>query len=106
MTKLGVIKSVLLAATGLALLHGPALAADQVTLNWALWDWDRTAYYKPLIEAYEASHPGVKIKYTDLGSADYHPDGHDPADRRRRPTSTSFRSRTCRAMRSWSIRAA
>lgn len=70
MTKVGLIKSVALAATGLAIVHGQALA-EQVTLNWALWDWDRTAYYKPLIEAYEASHPDVKIEYTDLGSADY-----------------------------------
>src|SRR3569833_2880931 len=54
-----------LAATGLA--H----AADQVTLNWALWDWAATPYYQPLIDAYEASHPDVKITYTDLGSADY-----------------------------------
>lgn len=70
MTKVGLIKSALLAAAGLALAHGPAMA-QQVTLNWALWDWDRTAYYEPLIKAYEASHPDVKIEYTDLGSADY-----------------------------------
>lgn len=54
-----------LAATGLA--H----AADQVTLNWALWDWAATPYYQPLIDAYEAAHPDVKITYTDLGSTDY-----------------------------------
>ncbi len=64
------IKSALLATTALAFAQTPVLAAD-VTLNWALWDWDRTAYYQPLIQAYEASHPGVKIEYTDLGSADY-----------------------------------
>jgi multiple sugar transport system substrate-binding protein len=50
---------------------GPAFAQDQVTLNWALWDWSATAYYQPLIDAYEAAHPNVKIEYTDLGSADY-----------------------------------
>ncbi|MCX2721497.1 sugar ABC transporter substrate-binding protein [Roseibium salinum] len=48
-----------------------AANAEDVTLNWALWDWDKVAYYKPLIEAYEASHPGVKIEHTDLGSSDY-----------------------------------
>ena len=64
------VKTVALAATGLTLFQGTAIAAD-VTLNWALWDWDKTAYYQPLVEAYEASHPGVKIEHTDLGSADY-----------------------------------
>ena len=61
----GVALGVVVAGAGLA--H----AADQVTLNWALWDWDKTAYYQPLIDAYEASHPNVKITYTDLGSTDY-----------------------------------
>jgi multiple sugar transport system substrate-binding protein len=70
MTKLSLIKSAALAATSMLLTYGQA-AAEQVTLNWALWDWDRTAYYKPLIEAYQAANPEVKIEYTDLGSADY-----------------------------------
>jgi multiple sugar transport system substrate-binding protein len=48
-----------------------ASAQDAVTLNWALWDWTATAYYEPLIEAYEAANPNVTIEYTDLGSADY-----------------------------------
>lgn len=42
-----------------------------VTLKWALWDWDATAYYKPLIEAYNSTHPDVKIEPLDLGSSDY-----------------------------------
>ncbi len=42
-----------------------------VTLKWALWDWDATAYYKPLIEAYNTTHPDVKIEPLDLGSSDY-----------------------------------
>jgi multiple sugar transport system substrate-binding protein len=50
---------------------GAAYAQDQITLNWALWDWDATAYYQPLIAAYEAAHPNVKIEHTDLGSTDY-----------------------------------
>jgi multiple sugar transport system substrate-binding protein len=48
-----------------------AFAQDKVTLNWALWDWDKVAFYKPLIEAYEKANPNVKIEHTDLGSADY-----------------------------------
>src|SRR5690349_7027081 len=50
---------------------GAAYAQEQITLNWALWDWDATAYYKPLIDAYQAKNPNVKIEYTDLGSTDY-----------------------------------
>ncbi len=46
-------------------------ASGPVTLKWVLWDWDATAYYKPLIEAYEAKNPNVKIEYLDLGSSEY-----------------------------------
>lgn len=44
---------------------------DPVTLKWALWDWEATAYYKPLIDAYKKDHPNVTIEYVDLGSTDY-----------------------------------
>ena len=50
---------------------GASYAQDQITLNWALWDWAATAYYQPLIDAYQAKNPNVKIEYTDLGSTDY-----------------------------------
>ena len=36
------------------------------TLKWARWDINSTTYYKPLIEAYEAAHPNVKIEMLDL----------------------------------------
>ena len=49
----------------------PAAEAEPVTLKWALWDIDATAYYKPLIEAYTAKHPNVTIEMVDLGSTDY-----------------------------------
>lgn len=42
-----------------------------VTLKWALWDWEATAYYKPLIDAYKEIKPNVTIEYVDLGSTDY-----------------------------------
>lgn len=59
-------------AMGVSLVSaGAASAQDQVTLNWALWDWAATAYYQPLIDAYQAKNPNVKIEYTDLGSTDY-----------------------------------
>ncbi len=48
-----------------------ATIASAETINWALWDWDKTAYYKPLIKAFEAKYPDIKVTYTDLGSADY-----------------------------------
>ena len=53
--------------TGAALVQ----ADEDVTLKWALWDISSTVYYEPLIEAYEAAHPGVKIEMVDLGSTDY-----------------------------------
>ena len=52
----------------------PAMAVsaeEPVTLKWALWDISSTVYYEPLIEAYEAANPGVKIEMVDLGSTDY-----------------------------------
>jgi multiple sugar transport system substrate-binding protein len=60
-----------LALLGSVMIPGSAMAQDNITLNWALWDWTATAYYEPLIEAYEAANPHVTIEYTDLGSADY-----------------------------------
>lgn len=48
-----------------------APAAGAATLKWALWDINLTSYYEPLIQAYEAAHPDVKIEMVDLGSSDY-----------------------------------
>ena len=45
----------------------PAKASGPVTLKWALWDWDSTAFYKPLVEAYEAKNPNVKIEPPPFG---------------------------------------
>ncbi|MGK6316399.1 ABC transporter substrate-binding protein [Neorhizobium sp. DT-125] len=69
-------RSMKLALAGLALVATTAGAAfaqsgDGVTLKWALWDWDKVAFYKPLIEAYQAKHPNVKFEPVDLGSQDY-----------------------------------
>ncbi len=41
------------------------------TLTWALWDKDSIANYQPLIDAFEAKNPDIKIEMLDLGSADY-----------------------------------
>jgi len=46
-------------------------SAASVNLKWAMWDYDLTVYYKPLVAAYEAKNPGVKIECIDLGSADF-----------------------------------
>lgn len=51
---------------------GEEAAADgQTVLKWAMWDKDLTAYYEPLITAYEEANPDVKIELVDLGSSDY-----------------------------------
>lgn len=41
------------------------------TIKWALWDISSTVYYQPLIDAFEASHPNIKVEMVDLGSTDY-----------------------------------
>lgn len=51
--------------------QNPDNSADEVTLKWAVWDINLTTYYQPLIDAYVADHPNVKIEMVDLGSSDY-----------------------------------
>lgn len=46
-------------------------AGEAVTLNWAVWDLESTAYWKAMADGYMASHPNVTIEMTDLGSTDY-----------------------------------
>ena len=53
--------------------QNPDNSADEVTLKWAVWDINLTTYYQPLIDAYVADHPNVKIEMVDLGSSDYRP---------------------------------
>jgi len=49
----------------------PTNTDEEVTLKWAVWDINLTTYYQPLIDAYVADHPNVKIEMVDLGSSDY-----------------------------------
>lgn len=46
-------------------------AGEEVTLKWAIWDQETTAYWKDIKEAYESTHAGVTIEMVDLGSTDY-----------------------------------
>jgi multiple sugar transport system substrate-binding protein len=50
---------------------GAGAGSGVTTIKWAIWDYDLTVYYKPLIDAYQAKNPQVKIETVDLGSADY-----------------------------------
>lgn len=50
---------------------GGSSTAEPVTLKWAIWDQETTAYWQDIKEAYEASHEGVTIEMVDLGSTDY-----------------------------------
>ena len=60
------------AAGGAETTAAPAQAAEGDTvLKWAVWDISSTVYYQPLIDAFEAANPGVKIEMVDLGSTDY-----------------------------------
>ena len=46
-------------------------SGDQVTLNWAVWDKESTAYWQAMADGYMAANPNVIIEMTDLGSTDY-----------------------------------
>lgn len=51
--------------------QGGEPSGEQVTLNWAIWDKDSTAYWTALADEYMRTHENVKIEMTDLGSTDY-----------------------------------
>lgn len=59
------------AASSSASSAAASKSGESVKLTWALWDKDKTTYYKPLIDAYTAKHPNVTIEMKDLGSTDY-----------------------------------
>ena len=44
---------------------------EQVTLNWAVWDLESTAYWQAMADGYMVANPNVTIEMTDLGSTDY-----------------------------------
>ncbi|MCQ2612536.1 MAG: sugar ABC transporter substrate-binding protein [Treponemataceae bacterium] len=74
MKKFALVLMVLVLAMGMVFAGGKkeTKAADNtVTLKWALWDLASTVYYQPLIDAFEAANPGIKIETLDLGSAEY-----------------------------------
>lgn len=45
--------------------------AEPVTLKWAIWDKESTAYWQALADAYQKAAPNVTIEMVDLGSTDY-----------------------------------
>lgn len=45
--------------------------AEPVTLKWAIWDKDTTAYWQAIVDAYKTVNPNVTIEMVDLGSTDY-----------------------------------
>lgn len=46
-------------------------AGTPVTLKWAIWDKESTAYWQALADEYEKTHENVTIDMVDLGSTDY-----------------------------------
>ena len=46
-------------------------ASGPVTLQWAIWDKESTAYWQAMADGYMASHKDVTIEMVDLGSTDY-----------------------------------
>ena len=73
MKKIALVLMVLVLAMGMVFAGGRKEKTDDgvTTIKWALWDYDQTVYYKPLIEAFEAANPNIKIEPLDLGSTDY-----------------------------------
>jgi len=49
----------------------PGTSTEPITIKWAMWDKDATAYYVNLKAAYEEANENVTIEFVDLGSADY-----------------------------------
>ncbi len=48
-----------------------APSGEEITIKWALWDYEQTAYYDAIIEGYKKVNPNVTIETIDLGSSDY-----------------------------------
>lgn len=46
-------------------------ASGKVTLKMAVWDKDKTAYLKPVIDEYKTKNPNVDIELLDISSAEY-----------------------------------
>ena len=63
--------ALVLAAMMLISLVSFSLADETKTLTIVAWDANTTGYLTAQKEAYEASHPGVKIEYIDVSSQDY-----------------------------------
>lgn len=59
------------AASTVASAAGSAAADGAVTLQWAVWDLESTAYWGAMANGYMASHSDVTIEMVDLGSSDY-----------------------------------
>ena len=50
---------------------GSQTQAENVTLKWAIWDKETTAYWQALVDAYKEVAPNVTVEMVDLGSTDY-----------------------------------
>lgn len=46
-------------------------AGEQVTIQVPVWDAASNAHIAPLVEAFEAAHPDIKVELIDTASADY-----------------------------------
>ena len=51
--------------------EAPPAEAEPVTLKWAIWDLDQTAYYQAIMDGYKEVAPHVTVEPVDLGSSDY-----------------------------------
>ena len=68
-----VLSMLLIAAMAVTMFAGCGSKEESkgVTIKWAVWDQETTAYWKALVEAYKTVEPDVTIEMVDLGSTDY-----------------------------------
>lgn len=59
------------AATQAAPSESAQATGEKVTIKVATWDYSNTAYYKTLIEAFEAKFPNIKVEVVEFAADEY-----------------------------------
>ncbi|WP_313183532.1 ABC transporter substrate-binding protein [Lacrimispora sp.] len=57
--------------TAAAAQTNTAASAEPVTIKVSLWDYSNTAYYPIMVEAFEKSHPNIKVDIVEFSAAEY-----------------------------------
>lgn len=57
--------------TAAAAQTNTAASTEPVTIKVSLWDYSNTAYYPIMVEAFEKSHPNIKVDIVEFSAAEY-----------------------------------